>query len=256
MNRKLLITVIALASVRLAPAQSASPTAESLLRASWAAQTKTQVQDVVLTGLVTSGPESNQETVPFTFKASANGGSRTEIDSSDGRIVTIRNKNANGSTGWWSRDGGTSHQMAGHNVLNDSAWYFPLLVIQRLVVDKTSTVSYMGLSSGLAHFRIHAGTGIALSQSAAARMAHLTRMDLYLDPTTLLPARLDFNLHPDNNALVDIPISSQYSEYQELNGIRVPMHIQRTVNNMPALDIHVQDAAFNTGLTQGDFNAQ
>jgi len=42
----------------------------------------------------------------------------------------------------------------------------------------------------------------------------LSQTDLYLDSTTLLPAAMTFNIHPDDNALLDIPIEIHFSEYR------------------------------------------
>jgi len=46
-------------------------------------------------------------------------------------------------------------------------------------------------------------------------------MDLYLDATTLLPAFLDFNVHPDQNTATNIPIEIQYGVYQSFKGVLV-----------------------------------
>lgn len=251
----LAFAAVTLIASHLALSQAASVT--STLQSSLSAQSgSVPVQDVTLTGLVTSGPESDTHTDPFTFRANATGGSRAEIDFSEGPLVTIRNTTTTGHVGWWSRNGGTSHTMAGHNMLSDAAWYFPSFIVQRLIQDKTTVVSYMGTNAGLAHFQIHGAALGNLPQSAAEQIAHLTEMDLYLDPGTLLPIRLDFNIHPDNNALVDIPISVHYSGYQTVNGVTVPMHIERFLNHLREYDLQVQSVAINTGLNQSEFSAQ
>jgi hypothetical protein len=62
-------------------------------------------------------------------------------------------------------------------------------------------------------------------------MQHLGQMDIFLDATTLLPVALDFNVHPDNNALLDIPVEIRFSGYSAVNGIQVPLHIQKYLND-------------------------
>jgi hypothetical protein len=84
----------------------------------------------------------------------------------------------------------------------------------------------------------------------------MTQIDLYLDPATFLPARIRFNIHPDNNALMDIPVSIEFSSYQSMGGGVVPMHIAKYINNTLALDARVQHVSLNTGLSLTEFAAQ
>ena len=60
-----------------------------------------------------------------------------------------------------------------------------------------------------------------------AFLTHLTQIDFYLDSTTSLPAAMTFTVHPDGNALVDIPIEVSFSDYQTINGTQIPFHVQR-----------------------------
>ena len=79
-------------------------------------------------------------------------------------------------------------------------------------------------------------------------------MDFYLDATCSLPAAVVFNEHPDNNAVINIAIEVDFSNYQAISGAQIPMHVERLLNGSPILDITVNNILFNAGLTLSDFS--
>jgi hypothetical protein len=78
-------------------------------------------------------------------------------------------------------------------------------------------------------------------------------MDFFLDATTLVPAAATFNIHPDNDAGRDIPIEVQFSDYRTVNGVQIPFHVQKFLNNGLILDLQFSSAAVNTGLSATAF---
>ena len=106
-----------------------------------------------------------------------------------------------------------------------------------------------------------------MSSEAAATFQRLSQMDLFLDPSTHLPVALAFNIHPDNNLLLDIPVEIRFSDYRPASGNGtptslsasspvVPFHVQKFLNNSLSLDLQFQSAALNTGLTAAQVGAQ
>ena len=51
----------------------------------------------------------------------------------------------------------------------------------------------------------------------------LSTMDFYLDAITFLPSAVTFNAHPDNNATANLLLEVDFSNYQAVNGVVVPM---------------------------------
>jgi len=78
-------------------------------------------------------------------------------------------------------------------------------------------------------------------------------MDLYLDSTTLLPASLTFQVHPDNNMSVDIFVEVLFSDYRAISGVQVPFRVQKYLNNGLALDLQLETATINSGLSASLF---
>ena len=84
---------------------------------------------------------------------------------------------------------------------------------------------------------------------------HLSETDIFLDSTTSLPVAIAFNIHPDNNALLDIPAEIQFSDYRTVKGAQIPFHLQKFINNTLTLDLQFQSATTNSGLLATDFVA-
>jgi outer membrane lipoprotein-sorting protein len=76
----------------------------------------------------------------------------------------------------------------------------------------------------------------------------LSTMDFYLYAGTLLPVATVFTAYPDTGAGTNINVEIDFSNYQSLSGVLVPLHIQRYSQGNLLVDITVSGAAFNTGL--------
>jgi hypothetical protein len=225
-----------------------------LLRSSLAAQSgQATVQDVTLSGTVQSISGADDETVPGLFKAISAGSARSDVSLSAGTLTEIRQVAVTGASGVWSSGNSSSHAMAGQNVMTDAAWFFPLFVVKRLLSDPKAIVTVVGTQNGVIHLQAVEQQPASLSSTAASQIQHLTQMDLYLDAKSLLPVGLGFNIHPDNNALVDIPVYVQFSNYQQTSSVTVPMRVQKYINNTLQMDIQMQSVAVNTGLTSTEF---
>ena len=78
-------------------------------------------------------------------------------------------------------------------------------------------------------------------------------MDFYLDAATLLPSAVVFNAHPDNDPGTNIPVEIDFSNYQAISGIAVPLHIQKYLQGSLVTDLVISNAVFNTGLPLSTF---
>jgi hypothetical protein len=64
---------------------------------------------------------------------------------------------------------------------------------------------------------------------------------------------VDFEVHPDNDATLNLQVEIQFSDYRDVNGFKVPFHLQRFLQRDLVLDISLTTAAVNSGLTDADF---
>ncbi len=266
MRWKLLIPVFAfslLLSANSVSAQSTSPAprdaqAVSLLRGALAgiggAPASTMVQDATFSGTVRHIAGSLDESGAAMLKGTVAGASLTEFDLPSGTLEESRNITATPPSGAWSRSGGASQPIGLHNLATDPTWFYPVLLIERALADASYGITYVGTASkndtAVIDVRINSfPMGPPANASGLAQT--LGQMDLYLDAKTNLPVALDFNGHPDKNALVDLPFEIRYLNYASQAGALVPSEIQQYINNSLLLDIQVTSAQFNTGLTTG-----
>jgi len=236
------------------PQTAANPAAQYLQRALAALSANTPLTDVTLTGSAHYIAGSDDETGTATLKAIA-GASRIDLNLSSGPRSEIYNSSGGSPAGTWSGPDGVSHAISFHNLLTDPAWFFPAFPITH-GLSSGYGATYVGHETrdgqAVEHLTI-AQISAVQSPHGAPQITHLSRMDFFLDSTTFLPAVTTFNIHPDNNALLDIPIEVRFSDYRAVNGVQVPFHVQKFLNNGLILDLQFQTAALNTGLATSQF---
>jgi len=212
------------------------------------------VTDATLTGTARRIAGSDDETGAVTLKAIATGASRMDLSLPSGLRSEVQNASAAPPAGAWSGSDGVSHSIAQHNLLTEPAWFFPTFAIAR-ALSTGYVVTYVGHETWNSVAVEHITLYQQFSTSDAI-LQHLTQRDIYLDSSTLLPVAMTFNIHPDNDASLDIPVEIRFSDYRAVNGAQVPFHIQKYLNNGLILDLQFQSVAFNTGLSASTFSVQ
>jgi hypothetical protein len=241
------------------PASSSSSQATTLLTQSLAAQTgKVSLTDVTLSGTARRIAGSDDDTGTAIFKALVSGAGRTDLILSSGERSEVSDLSSTTPAGAWSGPDRVSHPTAFHNLLSEPAWFFPAFAIARRLSASGYIATYVGHESrnSVAVEHVSLSQPIASSRNTAALFLHLSQADFYLDSTTLLPVSLTFNVHPDNDAGLDIPSEIRYSDYRVVNGTQVPFHIQKYLNNSLFLDFQAQTVTLNTGLSASAFGVE
>lgn len=248
-----------LAAAAQAPIVKDPQALQILQRALAALSPNVAVQDVTLSGSTHYFAGSDDETGTATLKATALGDARIDLSLPSGNRSEVYNLSSGSPAGQWSGKDGTRHPIAFHNLLSEPAWFAPVTAISRRLKGTGFAVTYVGAetrdSLSVDHVSVSqpALLASAVPPSQVSLFTHLTRIDLYVDATTFLPAAISFNVHPDDNELLDVPIQIQYSDYRIVNGQQVPFHIQKSINNSLSLDIHLDSATANTGLPSTTF---
>lgn len=218
---------------------------------------KTAIADATLTGTVEWIAGSEDETGTATYKG-LTGTYRLDMVFRNGTRSEIVSPVSGVPAGNWIGLDGVSHAIANHNLMVDVGW-FPAFALTSLISSSNTVLSYVGQETRNDMSVIHV-SAIQISPnfagSSSSLMQHLTQVDLYLDPTTFLPVSYVFNVHPDNNALLDIPVEIRYSNYQSVNGAQIPLHVEKYLNNTLAIDLQFQSPALNTGLTASQISGQ
>lgn len=241
---------------------TSSPQGATFLTQAFAAMVgRGSISDVTLTGTVRRIAGSEDESGSVALKALATGESRMDCTLPSGQNSEIRSIASEGApAGAWNRSDGVSHAMSQHNLLTSPSWFQPAITLG-LVLSQNQTVSYIGQETRNGVSVIHVAatqqfTFPGVGTQTIALLQHLSQTDIFLDTTTLLPAALAFNQHPDDDAGVDISIQVRFSDYRAVNGVQIPFHIQSYTNNTLTLDIQIQTAILNSGLTASAFAIQ
>lgn len=257
------IYCVLLTSVPLRAQQSATsipPGAVVLQQALGVLAGSTSIADVTLSGTVRRIAGSDDETGTVVLKALVTGQSRMDLSTPSGQSSEIRSISSNGNQlGAWIGTNGVSHPIPLHNLITTSAWFQPALAFGGIVSSQTFTVLNVGSENKDGMPVIHLIVTQQLPDASSdipALLQHLSQMDVFLDTMTLLPIALDFNVHPDNNELFDIPVEIRFSNYTAASGVQIPFHIQKYLNNSLFLDIQLQTATLNSGLAPSAFTVQ
>jgi hypothetical protein len=215
------------------------------------------VNDVTLTGTVERIAGSDDESGSATYRALA-GSNRLDMVFAEGTHTEIRTTGGSGPSGSWRGVDGVSHPISRHNLITGID-LIPAFLIASLLDPSKFSLAYVGLetvdNSGLTHIGVSENTA-GLPEDQIAVAAHLSQVDLYVDASTQLLSKIAFNQHPDNNFQIDIPTEIRYSDYRLVDGVEVPYRIQKYVNNNLTLDIQVQSAVLNSGISPNAFQVQ
>jgi hypothetical protein len=150
----------------------------------------------------------------------------------------------------WTGNDGVKHVVDESNCWKPAIWFLPALSLQPS--SMASYIQTVDLGNGQLGF----GTDFSrhlqcqlffsdLPPSMAADAAQQSLSDLGLDPATMLPLMLAYNVFPDGGGPTPIAIEIHYSDYRTVNGVQLPFLIQRYVNGSLQLGIVVTSAQIN-----------
>jgi hypothetical protein len=240
-----------------APAPSSSSQATTLLTQSAAALTgRGTLSDVTLSGTARRIAGSDDETGTGVVKALARAGSRIDLSLPSGTRSELRNISGAEPAGSWSGTNGVSHPISNHNLFTDPGW-FPAFTLVSMLSAPNAVITYVGQESRDGQSVIHITAARQFpgrTASGASIMQHLSETQVLLGASTLLPVAIVFNTHPDNNALLDIPMEIRFSDYRSVNGAQIPFHVQEFINNSLALDLQFESVVLNSGITASSFS--
>jgi hypothetical protein len=214
------------------------------------------IKDVTLTGSARRTVGSADETGTAVFRALATGEARADFSFPSGQRSESYTNSSSGPLGAWEAPDGTSGAMPLHNLLVDSAWFCPALMLSKQSSSQNLVVSDGGREThdGLMVERLAISKQFpSLPARVSAAMQRLSEMEVYLDAITSLPVSVSFNTHPDNNAGRDFPVEIKFSDYRIVNGVQIPFHLQKYINGGLVLDLQFEKADLNTGLSSTAF---
>jgi hypothetical protein len=207
------------------------------------------ITDITLTGTARRIAGSDDETGTATLKVTADGQSSVELSFASGVRKEVRSKFDNGfPKGSWSGPDGKVHATALHNLMADATSVAPMLMLARIAASANPLIVYVGQETKNGNSVIHLS---AQQQSAnLSKLQPLSQTEIFLDATTLLPAAVSFNVHPDDDMNTNVAAEIRFSDYRPVNDVLLPFHVQRFLNYSLVLDLQFQSAVLNSGSLQ------
>ncbi|MGH9327870.1 MAG: hypothetical protein ACRD2B_14470, partial [Terriglobia bacterium] len=243
--RAILVFVPAILLSQSQPLSSTQATA-LVSQAIQASTGSVSLTDITLQAQATYIAGSDPETGTATLEATSRDESLVVLNLSGGTRQWLRGW-AQGEpagsllAGAWTGTDGVEHAVALHNLWTDAAWFFPALTLTQAASDPSAVLVYVGAETklGIPVEHIQVSQTLPAQPQMAAIIQRLSATDVYLDASSGLPVALDFNVHPDDNAAINIPAEIRYSNYQLVSGMRVPFHIQKYLQGSLVLDLVV-----------------
>ena len=220
------------------------------------------VSDVTLTATVTSSTGSDAQTTgTATLKAQGVALSRLDLSLDGAPRTEIRALTGTAPNGTWvssSSTAATPQPYAQHNCWTDPVWFFPALSALTQTASTNFVFSYVGqeVHDGLNSQHIRVFQARPNDPISSPIIQRLSTVDFYLDPVTFLPSAIAFSVHPDADMNQNIPMEVRFANYQAVNGVQVPFHVQRLLNGSMSLDIVVTTATINAGIPATAFSVQ
>src|SRR5258708_3901673 len=141
------ILLSTLISVSLFAQQTSTRASAMLQQALLTLSPSVSISDVTLSGSARRIAGSDDETGTVTLEAMAGGAARMDANFSSGQRGEIQNLLNGPPTGAWSGPDSVSHPIAHHNLMTDPSWFFPALVISRVISTSSYATAYVGHES-------------------------------------------------------------------------------------------------------------
>jgi hypothetical protein len=248
-SRKLALILALCASAGFAISQqTASP--QAILTGVVALLGATNTQSTTLSGSAEFIAGSTDDTGSFTASCSVAGSSQLQLQLASMSRTETRQTTSGIPSGTWTDSLGQQHAIAGHNLFTTASWFCPHLALSSFVQNAGLTIQFVGDETrngiAVAHFTVLVP---ALDSSAQSSfLSQLTSTEIYLDAQSQFPVAIAFNVHPDADAKIDIPVEIRFSNYTNANGVWIPFTIQRYVNSSLTLTVQIQSAASSSSL--------
>jgi len=268
----LLLLVCLLVSSALSAQESASsattpgpqtPATTTFLQQALAAMGQSTT-DVTLTGTVIVSFHSVTNSGTIELIATSSGQGEVASTTSTGTRTEIRDISTGSPTFLVSGPDGVMHQVTTQSALSPNpSWFFPAFILSEALWSPLYASSYVGQEVRNGASVQHLSLAPLSTNSSFSNVAtNLTRHDIYLDSSSLLPVAITFNAHPYDAANPDAVLTPyrgnpvdqleevDFSDCQLIQGHALAFHIHTVINLVAgplATDIQIESVAFNTG---------
>ena len=208
------------------------------------------IHQITLSGDAIWHAGGQEDSGPVTLTATMTGEFQMTLQLSKGQKLETQTGTGTGAACSWTGTDGKAHNIDLSNCWKPAVWFLPAISLQPSMLSSSLVAADLGqgvIGSESTPYR-HLNAQLQLTGLPAATIDSMEKRsttDIGLEPTTMLPVVLEYKVHPDNGASIPISIEAHYSNYQDVNGVKIPFLIQRSVNNSLQLEITVTSAQIN-----------
>jgi hypothetical protein len=223
--------------------------AVTLLQNSLAAMGGTVPTDSSATGNVTlvEGSLTSHGTVQILTRSTNQTSIQFQTDSSNWSVI-------------YSKGDANRVDSSGINYLSlefaasNQCFYFPMPYLSGLLGNPDVSIQYVGQETVDTSQAIHVRVRNTFNSTPTYQfLSDFTVVDIWLDATTFLPAKIGMIRREGGASYPRIPISFRYSNYQNVSGVQYPFAIQEFYTDTLLVTTAIQSVTFNSGLTDTNF---
>lgn len=212
---------------------------------------KSQVA-VLITGTYTSFTGTNTSPQPLRIKILGLDQIRWEMDEPEGTYVTVIEPN-----GSWRFGPTGSRMLPIRDAVGRQLEIFPILAVADWMATPTEYSCQMAGTDSISgrpaqHLTISHLPTWTNDANEQAEIESLTKIDFYLDAQNNTPLRLHYNEHP-RDWRVNVPVDLDFSNYQQVGGVSMPMTIDRFVIGVKVGEFQFTSVTFNASISPSDF---
>ncbi|MCU1285655.1 MAG: hypothetical protein JWO13_2005 [Acidobacteriales bacterium] len=236
--------------IQTASAQSDVQAVAFLQRALSSQLGRATLQDIQLTGTAVLHLGIDQRG-PVSLQADAAGHSKVVLDLDGGQRTEYSSGYGEEPACTWTGTDGKVHDVQIHNCMAGKAWFLPISSLSAAQLQGLQILTYSGpdKSNGASVEHLSSKKVVLKQKTAIANVIQeLSNQDIYIDSVSFLPTSLKYFTHPDNDLKVNILVEINFSDYRDVGGVKVPFHIEKSLNGSTSLEITIESAVFNTGV--------
>jgi len=125
-----------------------------------------------------------------------------------------------------------------HNCMGYANWFLPLLTLSvsqpNLVITATPDTIALKRSTQ------------STKEALKDLISSLSFAQIETD-NNRFPSRLRYSIHPDDDYQTTVPVEILYSDYRDVDGVKIPFSVERRLNGTTIAEFRVQSVQFNTG---------
>jgi hypothetical protein len=161
----------------------------------------------------------------------------------------------NSSTSFQENPDGSTLPLPSQNIVKPANLTFPLLHLVMAIQDAAVTVSYGGLVThdGQQVHDILIQRTFPQSSDPLGALGRITKAHIFIDPNALTIQSILDTAYRRDLGPGEFSHEMQFSNYQAVNGVFVPMSVTEFISNQQTETIQLTQINFNTGLADSDF---